>query len=563
MSAMMQPQIILLKEGTDTSQGKAQLISNINACVAVVDAIRTTLGPRGMDKLVHDDKGTTTISNDGATIMRLLEIVHPAAKTLVDIARSQDSEVGDGTTTVVLLAGEFLREAKPFIEDGVHPQLIIRAFRTAAHLAVLKTKELAISIEGKDREDRNQLLQKCAATTLNSKLIGGEKEFFSKMVVDAVSMLDEDVRLSMIGVKKVQGGTMRDSFLVQGVAFKKTFSYAGFEQQPKNFEDAKILLLNLELELKSEKENAEVRLTDPAQYQSIVDAEWNIIYDKLDKCVKSGAKVVLSRLAIGDLATQYFADRDIFCAGRVAEDDLQRVASATGAQVQTTVNNLVPEVLGFCQHFEERQVGSERFNIFTGCTQAKTATIVLRGGAEQFIAEAERSLHDAIMIVRRAIKNQAVVPGGGAIDMEVSRHLRNYARGIAGKAQLFINAYAKALEVIPRQLCDNAGFDATDVLNKLRQKHSLPSGEGAHYGVDIDTGGITDTYEAFVWEPSVVKVNAFNAATEAACLVLSVDETIRNPRSSQPGDDGMAGMQMPGRGRGGGMRGRGRGMRRR
>ncbi|GBG86867.1 hypothetical protein CBR_g42151 [Chara braunii] len=567
MATMLQPQIILLKDGTDTSQGKPQLISNINACVAVADVIRSTLGPRGMDKLVHDEKGNTTISNDGATIMNLLDVIHPAAKTLVDIAKSQDAEVGDGTTSVVLLAGEFLREAKPYIEDGVHPQLIIKSFRTAANLAVRRIGGLAISLEGKDEQEKRRMLVRCAETTLSSKLVGGEKEFFAKMVVEAVLSLGADDSVKMIGIKKVQGGSMTDSFLVHGVAFKKTFSYAGFEQQPKKFENPKILLLNIELELKSEKENAEVRLTDPAQYQSIVDAEWNIIYDKLDKCARSGAKIILSRLPIGDLATQYFADRDIFCAGRVVEEDLQRVARATGAAIQTTVNNLDPEVIGTCQVFEERQVGNERYNVFKGCPGVKTATIVLRGGAEQFIEEADRSLHDAIMIVRKAVKHSSVVPGGGAIDMELSRYLRQHARTIAGKAQLFINSYAKALEVIPRQLCDNAGFDATDVLNKLRQKHALASGEGARYGVDINSGGIIDTYANFIWEPAVVKANAIEAATQAACLVLSVDETIRNPRSQEPDGQPQGGMGrgMMGRGMGGmaGMRGRGRGMRRR
>ncbi|KAJ6403151.1 hypothetical protein OIU84_015133 [Salix udensis] len=488
-----------------------------------------------MDKLIHDDKGNVTISNDGATIMKLLDIIHPAAKILVDIAKSQDSEVGDGTTTVVLLAGEFLKEAKPFVEDGVHPQNLIRSYRTACNLAIEKVKELAVSIEGKSLEEKKSLLAKCAATTLSSKLIGGEKEFFATMVVDAVIAIGNDDRLNMIGIKKVPGGTMRDSFL--------------------------ILLLNIELELKSEKENAEIRLSDPSQYQSIVDAEWNIIYDKLDKCVQGGAKVVLSRLAIGDLATQYFADRDIFCAGRVSEEDLQRVAAATGGTVQTTINNIIDEVLGTCEIFEEKQVGNERFNIFSGCPSGRTATIVLRGGADQFIEEAERSLHDAIMIVRRAMKNSTVVAGGGAIDMEISRYLRQHARTIAGKSQLFINSYAKALEVIPRQLCDNAGFDATDVLNKLRQKHALPSGEGALYGVDINSGGIADSFSNFVWEPSVVKINAINAATEAACLILSVDETVKNPKSESAQGEAAA-SAMGGRG-GGGFRGRGRGMRRR
>jgi len=406
------------------------------------------------------------------------------------------------------------------------------------------------------------MLRKCAETTLNSKLVAGEKAFFAEMVVDTIGCLDpETLNPRMIGMKKVPGGAMRDSFLVNGVAFKKTFSYAGFEQQPKQFDQPTILALNIELELKSERDNAEVRLSDPSQYQSIVDAEWNIIYAKLDKCLASGANVVLSRLAIGDLATQYFADRGVFCAGRVADDDMSRVTQATGAAVQTTVNALSADgaFLGRCERFEERQVGGERFNIFSGCPAAKTATIVLRGGAEQFIEEAERSLHDALQIVRRAMKNAAVVPGGGAIDMAVSRVLRDHARTLPGKAQLFIAAYAKAMEVIPRQLTDNSGFDATDVLNALRMKHALPEQAGARFGVDCITGGVINTYDAFIWEPALVKINALSSATEAACLVLSVDETVRNPRSEAP-DGGPA---MPGRGggRGRGMRGRGRGRR--
>lgn len=558
-SSMMQPQIILLKEGTDTSQGTAQLVSNINACMAVVNVIRSTLGPRGMDKLIHGNKGVT-ISNDGATIMALLDVVHPAARTLVDISLSQDAQVGDGTTTVVILAGTFLEAAKPFVEEGVHPRQIIASFREACGLAVERLKKMEVSIGDREEGDIKEVLKKCAMTSLNSKLVSGEKEFFAQMVVDAVSTLDpQTLDLKLVGMKKVTGGGLRDSFLVDGVAFKKTFSYAGFEQQPKAFTNPKILVLNIELELKSEKENAEIRLDDPAKYQSIVDAEWNIIYDKLNKCSESGAQIVLSRLAIGDLGTQFFADRNIFCAGRVPMEDLARVSKATGAKVQTTVNSMSPDVLGSCGSFEEKQVGGERYNLFTGCEQARTATIVLRGGSEQFIDEAERSLHDAVMIVRRAMKNSRIVAGGGANDMEISRHLRAYAHSIEGKAQLFINAYAKAMEIIPRQLCDNAGFDATDVLNRLRQKHASADGEGQNFGVDVNTGGVVDTYNSFVWEPSVVKINALQAATEAACLVLSIDETVKNPKAEQPDDQGaasaMAGRGMRGRGRG---RGRGR-----
>jgi len=547
----MQPQIVLLREGTDTSQGKAQLISNINACMAVVECVNTTLGPRGMDKLIHSEGGRVTITNDGATVISLLEIVHPAAHTLVDIARSQDAEVGDGTTTVTILAGELLKECKTFVEDGVHPQVIARAFRMASEFALEKLGEIQTTLDFNDVEVKRSTLIKCAETTLSSKLIGGSHgRFFSEMVVDACLHLEENLDLQMIGIKQVQGGSMEDSFLVEGVAFKKCFSYAGFEQQPKKILDAKILALNVELELKSEKENAEIRIESVEDYQSIVDAEWDIIYDKLDKIVASGATVVLSKLAIGDLATQYFADREIFCAGRVTDDDMKRVQKATAAQVQSTVNNLIPEIMGACATFEEKQVGDERYNVFTGCVASKTATIVLRGGAEQFIQEAERSLHDAIMIVRRTLQNNVVVPGGGAVDMELSRLLRQHAKTIHGKAQFFVNSFAKALEVIPRQLSQNAGFDATELLNKLRHAHA--KGE-VNMGIDIEMDGICNTWDKFIWEPALVKRNAITAATEAACLILTIDETVKNPKSEneKPGAPGVGG-------RGGG---RGRGMR--
>merc|ERR1711871_1385667 len=371
-----------------------------------------------------------------------------------------------------------------------------------------------------------------------------------KMVVSACLHLEDALELKNIGIKQVQGGSMEDSFLVEGVAFKKSFSYAGFEQQPKKIVAPKIVSLNVELELKAERDNAEIRVTDIAAYQKIVDAEWDIIYDKLAKIVASGANIVLSKLAIGDLATQYFADRDIFCAGRVTEEDLNHVFKATGAPIQSTVHNLIPEVLGSCGCFEERQVGDERYNIFTECPATKTATIVLRGGAEQFIEEAERSLHDAIMIVRRTLQNNVVVPGGGAIDMELSRLLRQHARTIHGKSQFFVNAFAKALEVIPRQLAHNAGFDATEILNKLRHAHAKGD---ANMGIDINNDGICNTWDKFVWEPALVKKNAITAATEAACLILTIDETVQNPKSENekpgaPGVGGPGGKGMGGRG---------------
>jgi T-complex protein 1 subunit eta len=380
------------------------------------------------------------------------------------------------------------------------------------------------------------------------------------VVVDAVLSLDQDdLNEKLIGIKKITGGALQDSMFVNGVAFKKTFSYAGFEQQPKTFRNPKIVCLNVELELKAEKDNAEVRVDQVTEYQAIVDAEWQIIYNKMEALHKTGARVVLSRLPIGDLATQYFADRDIFCAGRVAGDDLERVCQATGAVTQSTCSDIQDSHLGTCGLFEEKQIGGERFNFFSECPEAKTCTLVLRGGAEQFIAEVERSLHDAIMIVKRAIRNNTIVAGGGAIEMEISGYLHRFAdKNVPHKQQAIVKAFAKSLEIIPRQLCDNAGFDATDILNRLRVEHRKGN---TWCGVDFDHEGVRDNMEAFVWEPSLVKVNAIQAAVEAACLILSVDETIKNEESQAP--------QAPARGLPPGAaqralgRGRGRGMPRR
>ncbi|KAF2150008.1 hypothetical protein K461DRAFT_296403 [Myriangium duriaei CBS 260.36] len=553
------PTIIVLKEGTDQSQGRGQILSNINACVAVQSTIKSTLGPYGGDLLMVDENGRQTITNDGATVMKLLDIVHPAARILTDIARSQDAEVGDGTTSVVVLAGEILKEIKEYVDQGVSSQVIVKGLRRACTMAVNKIREIAVDVRGEKDAERRDTLRKLAATAMSSKLIHRNAEFFTKMVVDAVLSLDQDdLNDRLIGMKKITGGALQDSLFVNGVAFKKTFSYAGFEQQPKSFKDPKIVCLNVELELKSEKDNAEVRVEQVSEYQAIVDAEWQIIYNKMEALYKTGAKVVLSKLPIGDLATQYFADRDIFCAGRVSSDDLDRVCLATGASVQSTCSDILPTHLGTCATFEERQIGGERFNFFEGCPGAKTCTLVLRGGAEQFIAEVERSLHDAIMIVKRAIQNRSIVAGGGATEMEISKYLHTFAdKNIPHKQQTIIKAFAKALEVIPRQLCDNAGFDATDILNRLRVEHRKGN---VWAGVDFDNEGVRDNMAAFVWEPALVKINAFQAATEASCLILSVDETIKAQESQQA--------QGPPRGLPPGaaqraLRGRGRGMPRR
>lgn len=527
---MLNQPILVLKKGTENSQGREQIISNIQACQAVVEIIRTTLGPRGMDKMIVDENHTV-ISNDGATIINLLSIEHPAAKSLADVAKSQDNEVGDGTTSVMIFSGELLKEARQFIEDGMSPQVVINGYWTALNAAREKLGECAIKIDDKNDEEKKNMLLRVAQTALNSKLIANYKEFFSKIIVEAVQKLEGYMDKDLIGIKHVTGGSITDSFLVDGVAFKKCFSYAGFEQQPKKFQNEKIIILNVELELKSEKENSELRITNPDDFQSFVDAEWKIINQKLENIVNCGAKIVLSKLPIGDLATQYFADRNVFCAGRVPAEDIERVAKATGAQLLQTCNDINERALGTCGVFEEVQIGAERFNIFKDCPKSKTATIILRGGAEQFIEEAERSMNDAIMVVRRASKATSVVPGGGAIEMELSKHVRKEGMKITGKEQLVVLGFARALEVIPRTLAENSALDAVEILNKLRQKHD--QNEECRFGVNCFQGGICDTYENFVWEPTMLKENILNAATEAACSVISVDQTVRNPQTEQ------------------------------
>ena len=529
MNMLNQP-ILVLKKDTENTKGKEQIISNIEACQAISEVVRTTLGPRGMDKMIINENGTT-ISNDGATIIKLLNIEHPAAKSLADVAKSQDNEIGDGTTSVMIFAGELLKEAKQFIQDGISPQIIINGYWKALQLAKKKLEECAITINDKSEEEKRNLLLRCAQTSLNSKLIANYKEFFSEMIVNAVEKLEGFKDKDLIGIKHVTGGSITDSLLIDGVAFKKSFSYAGFEQQPKKFENAKIIILNVELELKSEKENSELRISNPEDFQSFVDAEWKIINKKLENIINSGANVVLSKLPIGDLATQYFADRNVFCAGRVQSEDIERVSKATGASLLQTCNDITEKSLGTCGLFEEKQIGAERFNLFQDCPNSKTATIIIRGGAEQFIEEAERSMNDAIMVVRRASKATSIVAGGGAIEMELSKYVRNKGMEISGKEQLVILGFARALEIIPKTLAQNSALDAIEIMNKLRQKHYKE--EDCKYGVNCFEGGITDTYINFVWEPTILKDNILNAATEAACTIISVDQTVKNPKSEQ------------------------------
>lgn len=435
----------------------------------------------------------------------------------------------------MLLAGELLKQAKPFIEENVAPQVIIKAYRLAAELASTRISSLAVPIPRQHAEEYRRLLERCARTSMYSKIINNQGDVLSKLVVDAVLSLDpNDPDERLIGVKLIPGGSIEDTTLVQGVAFRKTFSYAGFEQQPKSFLAPPVLCLNVELELKAERDNAEVRLEKVSDYQAVVDAEWQLITDRLESIAATGAKVVLSKLPIGDLATQFFADRDIFCAGRVPAEDMQRIIRATNAPLHSTINELSTTTsCGRALKFEEKQVGSERWNflytqdpaieILAG--SARTCTLIIRGGSEQFMAEIERALHDAIMIVRRTLTAEKFVAGGGAVEMELSRFLRDEAKTRPGRDQLLLAAVARALEALPRQLCDNAGCDATDLLTQLRKAHAVNNQVWA--GLDLENGCVIDTLVAGIWEPAIVKGNMIAAACEAACTILSVDLSIK------------------------------------
>ena len=458
------------------------------------------------------------------------------------------------------------------------PRTIIRGFRRAATMAqqalLVEEGESSTGLSFPLRLGDRTMLERIASTSMNSKIIRNAQAHFARLVVDyelgrcvndkscqetcsskqgildSGSMQSSPAKWSTLsseaGMKRIPGGAMEDSVLVDGVSFKKTFSYAGHEQQPKRIENPHVLLLNVELELKAERNNAELRIAGVSDYAAMVEGEWTILHQKLERIVEVGATVILSRLPIGDVATQYFADRNLFCAGRVPVEDLRRLGEALDVPIVATVATGEPleMAIGHCALFEERQVGAERFNFFSGFSNGKIMqTFLLRGGSDQLIAEVERSLNDALMVVRRALRHCRLSVGGGATEMALSRILREAARAIPSRLQRVIQAYARALEVIPRQLCYNAGLDAVDVLAQLRKRHAqsetivtIPeitstSQNGCSYGVNLvaNSGAdlVANLRDAFVWEPTIVKENMLSAATEAATLILSVDETVR------------------------------------
>lgn len=499
-------------EAQDTREGIPQVISNIDSWLSVSDTLKTTLGPYGRDKMFLIN-GDILITNDGATILKNMQLEHPAAKLLAIISNSQDLEVGDGTTSVVLLACEILKQLKPLIKDKLSIKFIKNSFYEIEKMCMQILEECKITYS-------DSILYKIAETSLTSKILKYNKSYFAEMIVKTMQQLDELDDERVLGIKKVTGGTIVDSEMIDGVAFEKCFTYAGYEQQPKKIQNPQILCLNIELEWKKERENAEVRIKTVEEYQSMVDAEWKLIKDRLDQIIETGANVVFSCQPIGDYATQYFARKNIFCAGRVAKEDLFRVVNACGGKIYNSTHFF--KELGTCELFEEKQVGKFRYNFLTGGSK-KTFTFLLRGPGYDYLNEVERSVHDAVMVVKKSLKYKEIVTGGGSTEMELSRLIR--IEGInadESKSFLVFMAVSKAFEVIPFQLARNFGLDAMEIIQKLRYDH----GHSLKYqGVNI-TKGTSDMFIDMIVEPLLVKKSMIKAAFNAVCTLIMVDTTI-------------------------------------
>jgi len=491
---LFQPEKII-----DSRTGISHILSNIEVCESVSKILSTTLGPYGLDKLFYGKK--LLLTNDGATILDNMEFKHPVARLLCSISKSQDKEVGDGTTSVVVLASAILSTHQPLIREGFPIETIRSTLKELSKQCTAHLESLKVDFS----EER---LRKLGETCLSSKNTRGDRSHFSGMLVDALKMGDE------LHIEKVSGGSLGDSFLVPGIAFKKTFTYAGYEQQPKKIANPKICCTSIELEWKSERENAELRVSSVEEYQKIVNAEWELIREKLDDIIASGANVVLSSMSIGDYATQYFGRAGIFSAGRV--QDLGRIAKAFNGKVCSSTKYIK---LGSCDLFEEKQLGETRYNYFEG-RNAKSKTLVLRGPGTEILDEVERAVHDAVCVIKTAVKHSSIVCGGGAVEMQLSKLCRDLSFKWEAERMFVCRALSMAFERIPSQLAANFGLDPVTTVQGLRQAHST----GSTHGVCLK--GNEDMEAAGVFEPLEVKKSMLKAAFDAVDAVLSIDSTI-------------------------------------
>jgi len=516
-----QAPIFILKAGTQRTRGRSAQSNNIAAAKAVADSVRSTLGPKGMDKMLVDSMGDVVITNDGATILKEMDIEHPAAKMIIEVAKTQEQHCYDGTTSAVVLSGELLKRSEDLIEQNVHPTVICEGFRLAAEKAISLLESHGISTEGND-----EVLLEVAKTSLTGKSAGAVKAFMADICVRAVNsvgVIDEGERLvdlSDIKVEKRQGGSIKDSSLIDGILLDKERVHAGM---PRSINDAKIALVNSAVEVKKTEVDAKIQITDPNQLASFLAEEEKYIRGLVDKITASGANVLVCQKGIDELAQHYLSKAGVFAIRRAKKSDMEALSKATGGQIVTNMDDLSAEDLGQAARVEERKIGESDMTFITGCPEAKSVSVLLRGGTEHVVDEIRRAFDDAVGVVSVAWEDGAVLTGGGSVLAALSRDLRTYAETIGGREQMAIEAFASALEIIPRTLAENAGLDPVTTIIALRKAHA----DGAsHAGINVYEGGVVDMQAANVLEPLRVVEQAIQSATETAIMILRIDDVI-------------------------------------
>ena len=531
--------IFILPEGTLRNTGRDAQSRNIAAARAVAETVRTTLGPRGMDKMLVDSIGDVTITNDGATILTEMEIEHPAAKMMVEVAKTQEDEVGDGTTTAVIFAGELLKKAEDLIEQGIHPTVIVRGYRMAKSKALELLNDLADDVNVDDTE----MLEKIAMTAMTGKGSEAAKESMAKIAVDAVRIVaGDEIDKDDIKIEKKQGGSVDDTELIRGLVIDKEIVHSNM---PKKVRNAKICLLDCALELKDTETDAQIRITSPDQLQAFVEQESRMLKDMVKKVVASGCNVVFCQKGIDDLAQHYLAKEGIAAARRVKKSDMEKLAKATGAGIVSNVDELTDSDLGYAGLVEEQKLGGEEMTFIRECKDPKAVSILVRGGTEHVVDEAKRAMDDAVLGVISAIEVGKLVTGGGSVEFELARRLREYAESVGGREQLAINAFADAVEIVPRTLAESTGKDPIDILVDLRTQHDKGR---VSAGIDVINGTIADMKKLGVVEPLKIKTQAIKSATEASEMILRIDDVIQAKSGGGKMPSGMGGHGMEGMG---------------
>jgi|TARA_A100001234_G_scaffold173914_1_gene155394 thermosome len=516
-----QAPIFILKDGTQRTRGRTAQSNNIAAAKAVADAVRSTLGPKGMDKMLVDSMGDVVITNDGATILKEMDIEHPAAKMIIEVAKTQEQHCFDGTTTAVVLSGELLKRSEDLIEQNVHPTVICEGFRLAAEKAVELLESHGIATMNDD-----SVLMEVAKTALTGKSAGAVKSFMADICVrsvNAVGLIEGDQRivdLSDIKVEKRQGGSIKDSTLIDGIILDKERVHAGM---PRSVKGAKIALVNSAIEVKKTEVDAKIQITDPNQLSKFLEEEENYIKGLVEKIKNSGANVLICQKGIDELAQHYMAKEGIFAIRRAKKSDMEALSKATSGKIVTNLDDLTDADLGNAEKVEEKKIGESEMTFITGCPEAKSVSVLLRGGTEHVVDEIRRAFDDAVGVVSVAWEDGAVLTGGGSVLAALSRDLRTFAETVGGREQMAIEAFASALEIIPRTLAENAGLDPVTTLIELRKAHA--DGQ-SNAGINVYEGGVVDMRGANVLEPIRVVEQAIQSATETAVMILRIDDVI-------------------------------------